>query len=373
MKFVFCDFIINDFFLAHSYLSVYNLLAYVEQHPDQKFILYISSGDLHIYVDRLAPYLYGVIYDELDNFPLHEIRGHPTTACKKADRIIYSAKSLKELIDKRREVHPDITDKTWFVPNACDFDHWDLPFKSFDNFGPTFKVFYFGAFAYWLDYDLILDVVRKCPHYQFWFIGADFTITAIRHKTEQLANYDNVYIIPHVMYEDLPFFMQQADLLWMPFDLSKRLIQGDKHSFPVDLVTNHVNPIKYYEYLATGRPIVYPQMKAVLQFNYENCDSTKSYNLSAYKTADDVVEVFGNFTDVLNYEPIKENSKNNKELAKACTWEKSVEIVEEVLEDMLITDLIAERVKRGELRNLEAEAKGYTFVDIKQGKREELV
>ena len=113
---------INKSDLAEDNLYVcYDVSRYAREHPDEKIILYASSGRTHIWSDRLRPH--ALIYDELDNFPILELDAQ--VACKKADRILYSAKSLAEVLDKRKEKFPEIITTPAYAPNGCEFDYWN--------------------------------------------------------------------------------------------------------------------------------------------------------------------------------------------------------------------------------------------------------
>ena len=79
----------------------FNIHRYVINHPDEEIIIYATSGPGHSWTDRIPHRAF--IYDEVDNFPGNE--GASTQACRKAHRIVYSAKSLSDVIDKRREIN----------------------------------------------------------------------------------------------------------------------------------------------------------------------------------------------------------------------------------------------------------------------------
>ncbi len=323
----------------------YNIYRYVMNHPDETIIIYATSGSGHAWTD-LIPY-HSFIFDEVDNFPANEAAS--TVACKKANRIIYSAKSLREIIDSRREKFPEITPDARFAPNGCDFDHWDFPLKQEDNYAPPYKIVYIGALSAWLDFQLILSVVRNIDvNCEFWFIGARFDSGPSLEKVQRLVGMSNVVAIPHVPYKDLPFLTEDADVLWIPFDVTDAIIpMGDNKMGPVSLITQHTNPIKLYEYLATGKPIIYTEMDAITEFT-QDLDMDQ-YNLRCVKNNAECINAIKDFTDFFEQGNIRDKAMNNKALARENTWTKTAQVFHETIQDLLTSDIENENNMKNEL------------------------
>lgn len=333
-----------------------NCHRYVNDNPDKKIILYCSSGRGHVWADFLNPY--AVIYDELDHFPAWERDAR--IACVKADRIMYSAHTLGEVLKQRAEDHPEIAPFT-YVPNACEFEHWSIPFKEIPQ--PPYKIMYIGAFAVWLDFDFIINTVKSLPQFEFWFLGARFdSHPSVRGKVDELLHYPNVTALPQIPYEDLPCFVEDADVLWIPFDNSERVLQHGDFMYPVSEITDFVNPIKLWEYLATGKPIYYTPIK---EMRYILSDLRKeSVSLPLFEVNDfkefvrSVVDMFGKpGTCPIN---LRGEFENARAVAKNHTWEQSAEIMAKLIEDIMQADLDAEidvRVKLAEARKKDPEAR----------------
>ena len=104
---------------------------------------------------------------------------------------------------------------------------------------------YLGAIADWFDIDLIASAARRFWDWDFVLVGStDFCDTAL------LEELGNVKLIGEVPYEDAASWIHSFDVALIPFKLTE--------------LTLCTNPVKAYEYLAAGKPVVataLPEMK----------------------------------------------------------------------------------------------------------------
>ena len=106
---------------------------------------------------------------------------------------------------------------------------------------------YYGAIAEWLDIDLIRSVARSNPDVLVLLVGSD-TIGASR----ALGEIPNVTFTGEVPYQQLPFYLYGFDVCLLPFMV-----------IPLTLATN---PVKVYEYLSAGRPVIGTELPELAQF-----------------------------------------------------------------------------------------------------------
>jgi GT2 family glycosyltransferase len=106
---------------------------------------------------------------------------------------------------------------------------------------------YYGAIAEWFDADLVRAVALACPDVLVRLVGAD---TAGVHAS--LADVPNVEFTGEVPYADLPRWLHGFDVCLLPFKV-----------LPLTLATN---PVKVYEYLAAGKPVVAVDLPEMSQF-----------------------------------------------------------------------------------------------------------
>ena len=105
---------------------------------------------------------------------------------------------------------------------------------------------YYGALtATWFDFKLIKDLVKKCPQYEFVLMGLKYPDKNI-DKTEryfsELSKYDNFTYIPPVKYNEIPLYAKCWDVATIPFKIND--------------ITLGCSPVKLFEYMAMGLPIV---------------------------------------------------------------------------------------------------------------------
>jgi GT2 family glycosyltransferase/glycosyltransferase involved in cell wall biosynthesis/SAM-dependent methyltransferase len=121
------------------------------------------------------------------------------------------------------------------VRNGCDFEHFCA--VSPPPRGPRPVIGYYGAIAEWFDADLVADLAERRPDWDFLLVGSTFTA-----DTARLSRLPNVTLAGERPYAELPSWLDRMDVLVIPF---KRVP-----------LTEATNPVKAYEILAAGRPLV---------------------------------------------------------------------------------------------------------------------
>ncbi|EPP25902.1 Glycosyl transferase, group 2 family protein [Vibrio fluvialis I21563] len=102
---------------------------------------------------------------------------------------------------------------------------------------------YYGAIAEWFDIDLLVKCAKQYPQYDFVLIGG---VTCDISKAEKL---DNIKFLGEVAYDKLTGYLKSFDVCLIPFKLIE--------------LTLCTNPVKVYEYLAAGKPVVCTAMPEV--------------------------------------------------------------------------------------------------------------
>lgn len=156
-------------------------------------------------------------------------------AVQSSDVVIASAQSLV----KRAVQHT--TSEVYLVPNGCDYNHFQfaqtrhsIDHKPFNHDKPI--IGYIGAIAPWLDRNLINEMGRYLPNYEFVFIGPLLQQKGIAFTSS------NMHYLGPKSYADLPLYLSNFSYCLIPFKLTE--------------MTIGVNPVKFWEYLASGHPIL---------------------------------------------------------------------------------------------------------------------
>lgn len=135
------------------------------------------------------------------------------------------------------------------IRNAGEYEHFCRAPESIyrDPMGRRI-IGYYGAIAEWFDLDLVEAVARRHPECCVLLIGAD----SVNAKS-RLGKLPNVTFIGEVPYSKLPHYLYSFDVCLLPFKV-----------VPLTMATN---PVKAYEYLSAGKPIVSVDLPEMTQFD----------------------------------------------------------------------------------------------------------
>lgn len=100
-----------------------------------------------------------------------------------------------------------------------------------------------------LDTDLVLDVATRNPSWQFVFVGPGVAIEPLGRELPALSN---VHVFDPVPYTELPGVLKCFDVCIIPNRINEHTAGND--------------PIKLFDYLASGRPIVSTPTAGIEQF-----------------------------------------------------------------------------------------------------------
>ncbi len=102
------------------------------------------------------------------------------------------------------------------------------------------SICYYGAIASWLDLELIRKI-DEANEFSTVLIGVDYDGSLRRIK-----GLKNTFYLGHKSYPELKYYARECDVLMIPFKV------GD--------ISRSTSPVKLFEYMAIGRPIVCTDM-----------------------------------------------------------------------------------------------------------------
>ena len=166
------------------------------------------------------------------------------------ERILAQASDLvlvtsRLLFDEKAGQNPNCV----FVPNGADFDHFRFPPPQlkFRPKNPRPVIGYYGAIADWFDTGLIRKLALARPEWDFLLIGS--TLYA---DIEPVKDLKNVTISGEVPYPSLPQYLHTFDVAIIPFK-----------QIPL---TQATNPVKLFEYLSAGKPVVATELNELQHY-----------------------------------------------------------------------------------------------------------
>lgn len=147
---------------------------------------------------------------------------------EKVDLVVCTAKTLVESVKGSKH-----------LPNGVPLAHFakkgEIPPEYLTLSKPI--ALYVGAIDYWFDYALVKKLALELPHVSFVLIGPA--------KENHFQSIPNIHLLGPRPYSDIPNYLQHANVGLIPFDVK---------NYP-DLI-HSVNPLKLYEYMASGLPVV---------------------------------------------------------------------------------------------------------------------
>ncbi len=106
---------------------------------------------------------------------------------------------------------------------------------------------YYGAISPWLDYGLIAHAVKQLPGMEFVFIGPSLDGAAA-----SLPRAENIHWLGPKRYEELKYYLYRFDVATIPFR--------------IDRTTHAVSPLKLFEYMAGGKPVVARDLEEIARY-----------------------------------------------------------------------------------------------------------
>lgn len=219
-------------------------LAILRAIPSPLMISYVYNFDFHRHLSDPT-----TIFEHIDHlevfassYTMEQLTAWYDVAIHKADVAVASARDLQiEMMPMR----PDVV----LCPNGVTFEHFagyrpgpppiDLvPLLSKPIIG------YYGALAEWVDYELIDHAASMLPQFNFIFIGPNYDETM---DGKPVFSRPNVFWLGPKPYEGLPTYLHHFSVATIPFQVNE--------------VTHRVSPLKLFEYMAGGKPVVTTAMR----------------------------------------------------------------------------------------------------------------
>lgn len=209
----------------------------------------------------------------------------------------------KRLYEEKKKLN----ENTYFVPNAADIHHSSKALsesckvsKIFDDV-PKPVLGYFGNIERRIDYSLLKKVIQENLDKSFVFVGPvdeNYIPSWMRHQ-------QNVYLKGQVPYSEMPGVLKGFDAALIPFKK--------------DAVSDTIFPLKLFEYLGAGKPVVATDFNEDL-INFTEDTVYYCINAEAYSIA---------ITAALEEPP--ERILDRLKVAKANTWEQRHAQISQIL------------------------------------------
>ena len=219
---------------------------------------------------------------------------------QRADLVICSS---KQLFREKVSQNP----RTYFVPNAADVEHSrkaldpELAVSSLLQQIPLPRIGYVGSIDHRMDFRLLKEVSGSHPDKSFVLIGPILT-----EVPTDIASAANIYFPGKIAYSEMPAVLKGFQVCIIPFKK--------------DEISATVFPLKLFEYLGAGKPVV------MSDFNPDLLDFTKNTAVSCGQSAEfsrAVQTALDSNSPARNQERIQVASEN--------TWKHRGEVIAQLL------------------------------------------
>ncbi len=195
------------------------------------------------------------------------------------------------------------------LPNGVNFEHFnraanetfEIPSDMKDIKHPIMG--FVGMLQECIDYDKIELIAKSRPDWSVVLIGKPLPGVNLDH----LKQYKNIHFLGMKKYDELPAYIQN-------FDVCLNVFRDGN-------LSRDVSPLKFYEYLATGKPVVStPQPEQVLGYS------------DAVYIARGSADFIAKCEEAMG-EPDDEKRSLRITYARACSWDARVREMEEILKN----------------------------------------
>jgi len=268
--------------------------------------LWIYTPSSAAIVDRVPNA--GAVYECVDEFRAAKglIRSSVVGAMEDAllRKVRLTVVTHENLLPHRAALSP----RAVCIPNGADVAHFrkaaegGLATPSDMAAIPTPRFGFVGHVHYWIDLKLIRFLAEKRPEWSFVLIGTTSPLAQI----QGVKNLKNVHLLGRKPHAEVPAYVKAMDCCLNPY------ISGQ--------LADHVSPLKLYEYLAAGKPVVSTEMPEARKFA-------------------DMVRVAGSYEGFLaeceavlaSLPESREIIQHRLDVAAEHSWEKRFQALQEVL------------------------------------------
>lgn len=213
----------------------------------RRIVLYLWHKDLAPVLD-LVPHDLSVyhIYDEYS----HSEMELPIDLAE--ERLIRAVGQLITLSPAMFERKGRLNPHSVRIANGVNYDAFAAPAPEPPDLAAIARprLGYAGFLKKQLDWELLLALAIRRPEWSFVFVGAQRPHPEITPLLERLAKLPNVHFVGEKPTAELARYPQHFNVCLMPYLLND--------------YTKYISPLKLFEYLASGRPVVSAPLPALV-------------------------------------------------------------------------------------------------------------
>jgi glycosyltransferase involved in cell wall biosynthesis len=244
--------------LKHTNMFVYCsfIRRYLNRLPGQELVVWLSHP-LHAFAIEAFSERTLLVYDWMDDWEQFDILPvkDPTILSDLTDRVIKEADVVFAVSETLWQRAKAMNHNAFLMPNATDFPLADevagmSPPESELAALPAPRIGYAGQLGDKFDFSLVHSIAQARPDWSVVLIGPVWHTH--REKAHALTALDNVHFLGRRPRSEMPHLLRGLDVCIIPHLLSA--------------LTMSMDPIKIYDYMSTGKPIVSTGVAGVERF-----------------------------------------------------------------------------------------------------------
>ncbi len=282
-----------QFYSTDSTISLQNLKNFIEN----------GYKIIYEYIDDLSPLLVGTKELPINIKEKYEYMLKDT---ENVFAVVTADEIEKDVVSKRGK------EKLVFSCNGVDYNHFQNKNEKFaldSEFQSILEqkkpiIGYYGALASWFDYEMVKYLAKVRPEYEIVLLGIKYDDS---FDNAEINKYKNIHFLGPKDYDILPNYANHFQVCTIPFLINN--------------ITQSTSPLKLFEYMALGKPIVTTAMK--------ECKKYKSVMIANSK--EEFVELIDKAMkldkqkNIEYYETLKQEAMEN-------TWEAKAKLIIELLQ-----------------------------------------
>lgn len=169
------------------------------------------------------------------------------------------------------------------------------------KYGQSHLVVYAGALQHFKGIDILIDVAKEMPDVQFACAGGKQTEVEHYQKLAEEKQVNNITFLGYILHDELAPLLQAANILAHPHCSGK--------------AATFTSPLKLFDYLASGNPIVATEIPSLMEFK-------NTPAIAAWCEPDNPTQFVAALRQVLKTHPKKVDGYSEIiEFVKQFSWE----------------------------------------------------
>jgi len=248
-----------------------------------------------------------ILYDCVDEHP----NPSDLSVAKEEENLITSSSLVVATSRRLLKKISKISDNCIHIPNGVDFEHFNKALKIKEKPKDIQHlqhpiVGFIGGVYDWIDIDLLCKLADSHPDYSILLVGP------VDYGRDKMKRRHNITMIGTKKYDIVPYYLASIDVCMIPFKINN--------------VTLASNPIKLYEYLAAGKPVVSTALPEI-------CDSASEV-VSIGRDHDDFIRKVERAIEDSEKPEEKFAVARRIDFARGNSWDKRVQAIKELLENL---------------------------------------